>query len=71
MFSLVGARFGVVIETEVPKLQFEFARVKVLISGIFPVEALVTLVEGGRRFVVYVREEFLLDLSLRQVTPVI
>jgi hypothetical protein len=70
VFESVGLRFGQVLEVEVSDLNFEFARVKVLLSDVFPVAAPITLVAEGRRSVVFVREDWVLEESLRTVFPV-
>jgi len=51
-------------------LNFEFARVKVLLLSVFQVAAPVTLAAGGRHFVVFVREDWLSEESLCTVFPV-
>jgi len=58
VFVLVGSRFGVVLEMEVTDQTYEFARVRVRTPDVSPVAASVTVVAGGRRFEVYVREDF-------------
>jgi hypothetical protein len=44
VFGSVGSRFGEVLNVEVNSLDYEFARVQVLVSDIAPVMAPVTLV---------------------------